>query len=334
MKKVIKFFAVLFIAFNFLGCPEKNNNEELEALQLEIKQKDETISELQAQIKKYKDRISDLENSISEIERGNPIKNIPILLGTGISNTYSPHINGNVKIKNLDLSNFTEEEKNFYFEYAGSYLRSKNEKTIRNRYSCELNYIENGISFFKLGNSGINIFYNSDDNSFYESDSITASKINYKTYKLPEEYKKISYDTKASLTSEINYEENKEILKLLTNFFTYLSDGNFNDIVSNCYDVSSFKCIRYDLVVEDQTTEKLMKDLSYIRMCFNENHNPMKFYSNLFFSEDKKLYDSIFSDYTLIEFEYPDIFNYFSFVVKKINGEYKIISYRNCLNMM
>lgn len=330
MKKVVKVLSILLIAFQFSGCSTKEKNTEIERLQLEITKKEEIIQELNNQINIYRE-------SIAELEKGNPIEKIVTLLGTGISNVYFPQMNENVKIESFDLSILNEEEKNFYFNYAGCYLRSENQDPIRARYSCQLASVENGISFFRLGNSGIKIFYNRDDNSFYESDSITASRINYKTYELSEEYRKISYNIdngKNELRSEINSVENKEILKLLTSFFSYLSDGNFNDIVTNCYSVSNFRNIRYDMVVEEKTADELISDLAYLKRCFEEHNNPIKFYSNIFFSEDKKLYDSIFNDYTLIEFEYPDIFNYFSFVIKKINGEYKIISYRNELNMM
>lgn len=330
MKKAVKVLSILLIAFQFSGCSTKEKNKEIERLQLEITKKEEIIQELNNQINIYRD-------SIAELEKGNPIEKIVTLLGTGISNVYFPQMNENVKTESFDLSILNEEEKNFYFNYAGCYFRSENQDPIRARYSCQLASVENGISFFRLGNTGIKIFYNRDDNSFYESDSITASRINYKTYELSEEYRKISYNIdneKNELRSEINSVENKEILKLLTSFFSYLSDGNFNDIVANCYSVSNFRNIRYDMVVEQKTADELISDLAYLKRCFGVHNNPIKFYSNIFFSEDKKLYDSFFNDYTLIEFEYPNIFNYFSFVIKKINGEYKIISYRNELNMM
>ena len=230
----------------------------------------------------------------------------------------------------FDLSVFTEEEKEFYKKYAGSYIPEyefSKEYLTYHLSEFEIRYIKNDIIFVGFTKSFSGIDYDLNSKKFYESDGVSASQIkNFSQFSLPSYFEKNkffkikNYDAVTKVINQKKQKMNRPPLKksdeikireLLIGFYSLLGKKEFNKIIDTYFEST----------VDKENYESVFF-LNYTDLYLNTS--PFEIYINTFFNDDIDKYDE---DTIFVELKYRHAINYVSFAIKKINGEYKIIQY-------
>ena len=261
------------------------------------------------------------------------------LLEKGFSHSYSQKIDTQINQKIDDLTSLSDKEKDFYDKFVGVYARKEmNSKILRMRYSFSV--VDNSDGTYSYNFPDFDYFkidYNFENQCFYTGDVGAAERIDIETFQLPENLEKISLGNISPIdcTSSSNDEIEGRLQTLLTSFYKKLAVKDFENIIDNILYADEFKDINsYSLEVKKFSRKELIHDLGYLYFCFEDHNDPEAFYINVYFSEDKDFVSSIYGDIQLVELKYSDRYNYFSFFIKEVDEDLKIVGYRNDLNMM
>ena len=160
------------------------------------------------------------------------------------------------KVRNYtySISDLSEEEKQFYDKYVGSYI-SKGVLSNLSYYLSEVyvKNIQNGIVFWGLCKSYEGISYDSEDKQFYETDtfstmpieSISDFELNRFPYYEQHGYKRITdckivedliAEKKAKMNRpQLTELQEENVRNLLTDFFTVLCKKDFDEIPENFF---------------------------------------------------------------------------------------------------
>lgn len=254
-----------------------------------------------------------------------------------------------VRTENYDISFLSAEEQDFYHKYVGSFFKKQYltyDYLERNIYEINLRRIENGIKFYSLGKLQDGVNFSTNDKMFYEYEYFSAIPIqDIAGYSMHEGFEKIISDTeyddvfenairrKISEFEKLskNKIDEQQVRNLLLSFFKNFSNENFTAIVDTYIDSENIKSINYDKTVEMIPEEVFLNKLSWWNTIFS-NAPAFDVYANIYFSEDPVFVSKEFGDCIFIEFNFNDHCNYFSFVIKEIDSQLKIVGYRYAMD--
>ena len=228
-----------------------------------------------------------------------------------------------------DISNFSEEEKQFYENYVGCYLH-KNQLTKEYLTShlpeFYIKFIKNDIVFWGFYKSTNGIYYSDEDKKFHDYDTYSGMSIdNLPEYSSPyldqNKYVKFTdYEIIENFVKEkkqkmnrkplSKIEENK-IREVLIGFYSLLGQKSFNTLLDTYF------------ITDINREEYLQAFLSSYRDLEYHNHS-FDIYINTFFKDNIEDYDE---DTIFVEFKYFNPIDYASFAIKKINNQFKILKY-------
>jgi len=264
----------------------------------------------------------------------------------------SAYFNNETKKSTIDVSKFSKKEKKFYYEKVGSYF-DKDQLTydyfLKNIFSLRNSYSINDIKFYRFGYSHFSIdcsfkqeqvskSHNSKKEIlvFSENDGGSMEIKDISKYKLPKNKEKVEKNYFENLLEKRNKDlknlpktkvDEKELRKLFIDFFTTLEDDNFSNVVDNYVDFSNLKADDFSGYYKKISKQKFCEHFIYRKETFPKN---FKVLVNAYYSESPKVISDSFGDCTLVEL-YISNYDYFSFVVKKVDSSLKIVGFRNDL---
>ena len=350
--KIVKYFILVTAIVLSSSCEKKSSKEDFN--QISDRTESRTL-QLVNDVNKNNEKLKTIEN-IPQPDNNNETdynKNFKIVIESlnkkfryGFPEIISSE---KVRIENYDISSLSTEEQDFYHKYVGSFFVKQcltYDYLERNIYEIKLRRIENGIKFYSLGKLQDGVNFSTNDKMFYEYESFSTIPIeNITTYSMHEEFEKITSESesddvfedaikrKISVFEKLskNKIDEQQVRNLLLSFFKKLSNENFTAIVDTCIDSKNIKSINYDKTVEIIPEEVFLSKLSWWNTIFS-NAPAFDVYANVYFSEDPVFISENFGDCIFIEFNFNDHCNYFSFVIKEIDSQLKIVGCRYAMD--